>query len=146
MDWIIQRSPASDGGGSGAPIGAQEGAAGLLVAAAQVDGSYTEVEKERVNKALMKVFQLASPAASKLRESAETLTRKDVTLIAFAQAAKGLESDTREKVLTWVWDVLDRQLEAENPAAFVGRIADCWTMPRERAKALRASSPSKGAA
>lgn len=120
-----------------APLTAQEGAAGLMVAAAQVDGAYTEVERDAVTKAMMRLFQLASPAAAALREAGEeALTDGDQT-IRFAEAARGLDADMREKLLGRVWQTLEANTGECDPQAFAYRIADCWAMPRDRARALR---------
>lgn len=115
----------------------EAGAAGLLVAAARADGAYTEVERDGVTKALMRLFQSPSPAATALRQDAERALDADDRMTPFAEAVRAAEADTREKLLEWIWVVLDRNTGECDAPAFVNRVADCWAMPRPRAKALR---------
>lgn len=85
-------------------LGPRVGAAGLLVAAAHREGSYTDVEKDLVTAALMKLLMLTNPEAKALREEAENeLFKAQRGFMAFAAAARNLDSDEREMLVSHLW-------------------------------------------
>ena len=99
-------SPGGEGAKPSAPIPdaltPDIGAAGLAVAAGQ-RGAYTEVERQRVTNALMKLLHLPGPKAAALRVQAEKLRDDGVALDGFAGAAAGLPPDDRDALVTMLW-------------------------------------------
>lgn len=87
-----------------AKITPQVGAAGLLVVAAHHDESYTDVERDMASAALMKLFHIPNPEAKVMRGQAEEfLFAGERSFVFFAAAAKQLDREDQETLMTQLW-------------------------------------------
>ena len=110
------------------------GAAGLVAAAGGLGGASTEVERQAVTTALMRLFRLPGPRAAALRAEAEALRAEGVDLAGLAAAAAGLGPDDRDQLVTTLWS-LDSQGDAAGPA--LAALAEALGTDGERLEALR---------
>ena len=129
-----------DGDGNTKPpaLTPELGAAGLMVEASQRDGAYTEVERQGVTSALMKLFHLPGPKAAALRAQAEALQAESTTAMGFATAAAGLAPDDRDQLVAALWS-LTRSDGSVTPMEHqvLGTVAEVFGLTRERLDALR---------
>ena len=129
-----------DGEGDAKPptLTAELGAAGLMVEASQQSGAYTEVERQGVAGALMKLFRLPGPKATALRAEAEALQAQSTTVLGFATAAADLAPDDRDQLVTMLWSLIrsDGSVTATEHQV-LGTVATVFGMSRERLEALR---------
>ena len=143
IDRISEALFPGDGDGEthASRLSPEEGAAGLLIEAAQREGGLTEVERDLVDAALMKLFLLTNPKAKALRVEAEAAQAKSATAMGFAAAAKALPPDQREQLVTHLWAVADS--DGSNSAMereLMGTVETVFGLTRERVRALRAAS------
>lgn len=110
--------------------------AALLLQAVCGSHHATEVERDVVTKVVMKLYRLANPAARALTEEAETLREDGVGPAKFAQVARSMELDAREKLLSQLWRIGAHKGAADELEAFVDLVADCWGMDRSRARSF----------
>ncbi|GGY52221.1 TerB family tellurite resistance protein [Parvularcula lutaonensis] len=114
------------------------GAAGLLIAAAHREGRFTDVEKDLVAAALMKLFMLTNPDARALREEAEKeLFENGRSFVDFAAAAKELDRDEQEALVTHIWRIVDLEEKVDGEHPFVSSVRDYLGFTKEQAEALR---------
>lgn len=135
-EWLFP----GDGDGNTAPpqCTPRVGAAGLLVAAAHRDGRYTDVEKDLVTAALMKLFMLTNPDAKALRQQAEEeLFEGQKTFVFFAAAAKQLDRDDQEALITHIWRIVEEGDETVAEHVFVSSVRGFFGFTRAQAEALR---------
>ena len=109
------------------------GAAGLLIVAAHKDGVSTEVERQQVSAALMKLLHLPGPKAAALRAEAE---RFEEDAVVFAQAAADLPPDEREGLVTALWSLSEAGPD-DAPNLVMDAVADAFAVSPERLAALR---------
>ncbi|MEM6650137.1 MAG: TerB family tellurite resistance protein [Pseudomonadota bacterium] len=120
------------------PPSSDIGAAGVLVRAASENGSYTEIEEGRVTRALMKLFHMNNAAAATLRREAEDLLEQSTSLVSMATAAKELDSDKKEALMSHAWSLVEAQNEdVVGQSIFMRGIADIFGFTPERTRALR---------
>ena len=137
-EWLFP----GDGDGSTSPpsVSARVGAAALLVAAAHRDGRYTEVEKDSATAALMKLFMLGNPEASKLRQEAEErLFEGTRGFVTFAAAAQQLDREEQEVMIRHIWELVASDGETMGENIFVSSVRDFLGFTRAQADALRPS-------
>ena len=85
---------------------AQVAAAALMVEAARLDGSFTDVERDRIQKLLVERFQLTPWLAGELLARAERTATESVAWQGFTRAIKdGLAPDERVGVIEMLWEV-----------------------------------------
>lgn len=135
-EWLF---PGDGDGETHAPkVDPRTGAAGLLVAAAHRDGSYTDIERDTVTAALMKLFMLINPEAKGLREKAEeAILERNRTFMTFAVAAKGLDKEDQENLITHLWRVIESDGETTTENVFISSVRSVLGFSREQAEALR---------
>ena len=82
-------------------------AAALMVEAARLDGSFTDVERDRIQKLLVERFQLTPWLAAELLARAEHTATESVAWQGFTQAIKdGLAPEERIGVIEMLWEVV----------------------------------------
>ena len=117
----------------------EEGAAGLLIEAAQREGGLTEVERDLVDAALMKLFRLTNPQAKERRDAAEAAQTKSTTSMTFAAAAAQLSPEKREQLVTHLWAVADSDGSTSGmERELMGTVETVFGLSRDRVAALRA--------
>ena len=132
--------PGDGDGETAAPrLGPEAGAAGLLIEAARREGGLTEVERDLVDAALMRLFMLTNPKAKALRVEAEAAQARSATAMTFATAAGALPADQREQLVTHLWAIAGSDgstspMERE----LMGTVVTVFGLSRERVRALRA--------
>jgi uncharacterized tellurite resistance protein B-like protein len=134
-DWLSSHGREGD---TNPPVRTpQQGAAGLLVAAAHREGRYSLVEEEAVTASLMKLFMIGNPEASALRQEAEALVEESVSFLPFADAAKKLPEDDQAALLRQLWTVLTLggEVSGENP--LFSRVRDILGFSPAEADALK---------
>lgn len=124
--------------GGAMPLSPEIGAAGLLLHIAKRDGSYTEIEKDLIIGALMKLFHVLRPAALDHLHAAEEAEQEGVTISQKASAARDLPLEQKEMLLTRLWAMIDGDDKKTSDQMELMRvIADILGMGQERAKSLR---------
>ncbi len=119
----------------------QEGAAGVLIEMVHRDGAYTEVERDIVVQAMMRMFRCDRAEADKLRQRAEDKQRQEVTMMRFGVAARGLTAEEKEALVTYCWAILDSDGEASVPETqLLHSVSDVIGLPLDRVAALRRGS------
>ena len=93
------------------PVGrsddAHVAAAALMVEAARLDGSFTDVERDRIQKLLVQRFQLTPWLAAELLARAERTATESVAWQGFTQAIKdGLAPEERIGIIEMLWEVV----------------------------------------
>lgn len=126
------------------PVSPEAGAAALIIEAAHRGGSYTEVERDIATAALMKLFSLNNAEAVALRREAQAAHREAPQLMRFAQAARDLDVEKKEQLITKLWEILD-SCEKGLPAnpELISSVTDVMGLSTERARALRLPVPTK---
>ena len=82
-------------------------AAALMVEAARLDGSFADVERDRIQKLLVERFQLTPWLAAELLARAEHTATESVAWQGFTQAIKdGLAPEERIGVIEMLWEVV----------------------------------------
>lgn len=135
-EWLFP----GDGDGQTAPpqVRSEIGAAGLLVAAAHRDGRYTDVEKDAAAACLMKLFMLTNPDAKALREEAEKeLHEGQRSMMTFAVAAKELDREDQEMLITHLWRLVASDGETTGENTLISAVRDVLGFTRQQAEALR---------
>jgi uncharacterized tellurite resistance protein B-like protein len=125
LQWLSERLFPGDGDGetSAPAVSPQIGAAGLLIEAAQRDGTYTEVEQDLVAQALMKLFHIGHPAATTLRQEAEEAQVQANNMVRFAAAARALDRPQKEALVVKLWEITESDGETRVPEAQMVRSA-----------------------
>lgn len=140
-DALFPGATSSEGGdGNTTPptLTPELGAAGLMVEASQRDGAYTEVERQGVASALMKMFHLPGPKAAALRAQAEALQAESTTVMGFAAAAAQLPGDDRDQLVAALWSLTQSDGSvAPMEQQVMGTVAEAFGLSRERLGALR---------
>lgn len=135
-EWLFP----GDGDGTTAPpaVSPRIGAAGLLVVAAQRDGRFTQMERDVAIAALMKLCHIGNPEAKELLQEAEQeLGEGQRSFMTFAVAAKGLERDEQEALITHLWRLVEVGEETTTENILVSSVRDVLGMTRAQAEALR---------
>ena len=135
-EWLFP----GDGDSQTAPaqVSPRIGAAGLLVVAAHRDGRYTRIETDVANAALMKLFHIGRPDAEALRVQAEEeLFEGQRSFMTFAVAAKALERDDQEALITHLWRLVASDDETTGENVLISAIRDALGFTRAQAEALR---------
>lgn len=93
------------------PVGGSDdahvAAAALMVEAARLDGSFTDVERDRIQKLLVQRFQLTPWLAAELLARAERTATESVAWQGFTQAIKdGLAPEERIGIIEMLWEVV----------------------------------------
>lgn len=135
-EWLF---PGDGDGTTAAPaVDARVGAAGLLVAAAHRDGTYTDVEKDLATACLMRLFMLTNPEAKALREEAEgELFKGHRGFVTFAAAAKSLEHDERETLISHLWRLISVDGQTNGEDILVSSVRFVLGFTRAQAEALK---------
>ena len=131
----------ADGDGETKPptLSPEDGAAGLLIEAAQREGGLTEVERDLVDAALMKLFRPTNPQAKERRLAAEAAQARNTTAMTFAAAAAQLPPEKREQLVTHLWAVADSDASTSGmERELMGTVETVFGLSRERVAALRA--------
>jgi uncharacterized tellurite resistance protein B-like protein len=90
-----------------APEDARLALAALLVRAARVNGDYSSVEIDRIDRLLAARYGLDAQAAGALRTAAETLEREAPDTVRFTRAIKAVtEREDRIAELEMLWEVM----------------------------------------
>ena len=85
----------------------QVAAAALMVEAARLDGSFSDVERDRIRTLLVRHFQLSPWAAAELLSRAERTATESVAWQGFTRAIKGaLPPEERVGILELLWEVV----------------------------------------
>ena len=85
----------------------QVAAAALMVEAARVDGSFAEIERDRIRTLLVRHFQLSPWAAAELLSRAERTATESVAWQGFTRAIKdALPPEERVGILELLWEVV----------------------------------------
>lgn len=148
LKWISEKLFPNDGDGNTvAPsLSPEVGAAGLLIEAAHRDSTYTEVEKDLATQALMKLFLMDNPAAVALRQEAEMAQSKATTMMGFASAARGLELEVKEALITRLWAITGSdQQDTVAESALVRSVIDVFGISQDRGRALKPAASPDGA-
>ncbi|MEM1379750.1 MAG: TerB family tellurite resistance protein [Pseudomonadota bacterium] len=135
-EWLFH----GDGDGTTAPpsVNPKVGAAGLLIAAAHRDGRFTQMERDIAIAAVMKLLHIGNPEAKELlQEAEEELFNGHRSFMTFAVAAKGLERDDQEALITHVWRLVESDGEDVSENVLVSSIRDVLGFTRAQAEALR---------
>ena len=125
-----KRPAARLGGAAASPSLA---AAGLLIAAARKDGTLTEVERQSVTAALMKLLHVPGPKAASLRAEAERAEADEASL---ARTAAALDPDDREQLVAALW-ALSRGAPDDAPTTLMDSVGEAFGLSPERVAALR---------
>lgn len=134
-EWLAM--PAEDGALALPALSPRVGAAGLLVAAAHRQGSYTDVERDLAAAALMKLFLIPNPDAKALRREAEdALLESRRPFGDFAAAAGELDRDEQESLLRHLWQLAGHD-PAEGTHGLVAAVRDALGFTEQQADALR---------
>lgn len=81
--------------------------AALLVRVARADNDYAPAEKERIDRILIKRFDLTAPAVADLRQQAETLEAEAPDTVRFTRAIKdAVPYEERLGVIEALWSVV----------------------------------------
>ncbi|MEM9809935.1 MAG: TerB family tellurite resistance protein [Pseudomonadota bacterium] len=134
-EWLL--SGDSDGETAAPFVRPEVGAAGLLIVAAHRDGAYTDIEKDLATAALMKLFMLNNPDARALRVEAEEAIAGTRGIITFASAAKELDREDQEALITHLWRLVALQGETADENMLLSSIRDVLGFTRTQADALR---------
>jgi uncharacterized tellurite resistance protein B-like protein len=103
---ILFGDDAASGERQGGYADEQIAAAALMVEAARLDGSFTDVERDRIRKLLVQHFQLNPWAAGELLARAERTATESVAWQGFTQAIKdALPPEERVGILEMLWEV-----------------------------------------
>ena len=85
----------------------QVAAAALMVEAARLDGSFSDVERDRIRTLLVRHFQLSPWAAAELLSRAERTATESVAWQGFTRAIKdALPPEERVGILELLWEVV----------------------------------------
>lgn len=144
LHWLSEKLFPGDGDGNTepSPVRPEIGAAALLIEAAHRDGEYTEIERDLATNAIMKLFHLDNAAARALRIEAEEAQAEAAYMMRFATAARQLDSDQKERLVTQIWAVADSdRVETISETTLIHSITDILGIPAERAKALHPKKP-----
>lgn len=135
-EWLFPND--GDGETQAPSVSERVGAAGLLVAAAHRDGSYTDVERDLATAALMKLFHIGNPDATALRQEAEVeLFEAHRSFMTFAVAAKGLDREDQEALVQRLWRLVETDGEQLAENLLMSSIRDFLGFSRQQADALR---------
>ncbi|MCQ8185683.1 TerB family tellurite resistance protein [Parvularcula maris] len=134
-EWLFP----GDGDGETHPTAytPQQGASGLLVAAAHRDGRYTLVEQDAVTAALMKLFMIGNPEATALRQEADAEVEKSMSFVPFAAAVKGLPKEEQADLIRQLWVVTSVNGETLNEHLLISSVRDFLGFTRAEADALK---------
>ncbi|MEM9233347.1 MAG: TerB family tellurite resistance protein [Pseudomonadota bacterium] len=114
------------------------GAAALLIEDAHRDDHYSEIERDLATSAIMKLFNLSNPEAVAMRRDAEEAQGHSGYIMRFCVAAQKLDADTKERLVTHLWAIIDSdQEETVAESMLVNSVIDMLGISRERARALR---------
>jgi uncharacterized tellurite resistance protein B-like protein len=103
---ILFGDDAASGERQGGYADEQIAAAALMVEAARLDGSFTDVERDRIRKLLVQHFQLNPWAAGELLARAKRTATESVAWQGFTQAIKdALPPEERVGILEMLWEV-----------------------------------------
>jgi uncharacterized tellurite resistance protein B-like protein len=103
---ILLGDDTAGGGPASAHSDAHVAAAALMVEAARLDGSFTDVERQRIQKLLVERFRLNPWMAGELLARAERTATESVAWQAFTQAIKDeLPPEERVGILEMLWEV-----------------------------------------
>jgi uncharacterized tellurite resistance protein B-like protein len=103
---ILFGDDAASGERQGGYADEQIAAAALMVEAARLDGSFTDVERDRIRKLLVQHFQLNPWAAGELLARAERTATESVAWQGFTHAIKdALPPEERVGILEMLWEV-----------------------------------------
>jgi|TARA_B110000438_G_scaffold264582_1_gene277359 uncharacterized tellurite resistance protein B-like protein len=80
--------------------------AALLVHAAQIDERYTEVEKQIIKKALVKLYKINDKESEDLISKAEKIEQESNQIIEFTQEIKKNSMEFRIKVIEILWEIV----------------------------------------
>ncbi|MEO1040925.1 MAG: TerB family tellurite resistance protein [Pseudomonadota bacterium] len=134
-EWLFPGD--GDGATAELPVSPRCGAAGLLVVAAHRDGTYSEIEKDLAAAALMKLFMMSNPEAKELRKEAEDALTGGQSMMAFAVAAKNLDREEQEALLSRLWRLVDTDGEPVGENVLVSSVRDVLGFSQAQADALR---------
>ena len=146
LQWLSEKLFPDDGDGNtqASPVRPEVGAAALLIEAAHRDGKYTEVEKDLATSAAMKLFNLNKMEAVELIKEAWAAQKDAPYMMRFAAAAKDLDADQREQLVTRLWWIIDSDREdTVTESQLIHSIVDVLEISQERAKALRLPVPKE---
>ena len=80
--------------------------AALLVHAAQIDEKYTEVEKQIIKKALVKIYKINDKESEDLISKAEKIEQESNQIIEFTKEIKKNSMEFRIKVIEILWEIV----------------------------------------
>ena len=109
----------------------ETGAAGLLLAASGEDAR-TEVGRQAVAGALMKLLHVPRPKAAALRAQAEALMAEGAGAERLAGAAASLPADDRDRLVGQLWGLAD-----DAGTLALAAVRDAFGLTEERLAALR---------
>nr|WP_233061628.1 TerB family tellurite resistance protein [Parvularcula mediterranea] len=110
----------------------------MLVVAAHRDGNYTDVERDMAAAALMKLFHVPNPEARAMRDQAEEFLFAGArSFVFFASAAKELDREDQETLITQLWRVVGSDGEELSENLLMSSIRDFLGFTRAQADALK---------
>ena len=80
--------------------------AALLIHAAKIDDSYTEIEKNIVRKAIMNLSEINSDEAEKILKLAEKKEEGSNQIIEFTKEVKKCSMEFRLKIIEIIWKIV----------------------------------------
>ena len=80
--------------------------AALLIHAAKIDESYTEIEKKIIKKAIIYLNEISPDEAEKMLELAEKKEKESNQIIEFTRQAKKYSMEFRLKIIEIIWKIV----------------------------------------
>ena len=78
----------------------------LLIRAAKIDDNYTDVEKEIIKKALIRLNAITSNEAEELLKKAEKIEQESNQIVAFTREVKKNSMEFRLKIIEILWKIV----------------------------------------
>ena len=78
----------------------------LLIHAAKIDDNYTDVEKEIIKKALIRLNAITSNEAEELLKKAEKIEQESNQIVAFTREIKKNSMEFRLKIIEILWKIV----------------------------------------
>ena len=114
------------------------GAAGLMIAAAQRGGRFTQMERDPAIARLMKLLHVGNPEAKELIQEAEDeLLKGQRSFGAFAIAVKDLDKDDQEALISHLWRLIDHDETVETEHPLMLSVRDVLGITRAQMEALK---------
>ena len=88
--------------------------ASLLIHAAKIDENYTNIEKEIIKKAIIKLSSISSSEAEEILKEAEKKEQESNQIVEFTREIKKNSMDFRLKVIEILWTIVYSDGSSDN--------------------------------